>query len=117
MLDLAQDLAQCTMGKGPQALVLRARKSTHMHPPNQLRLMFHEETRKTHRAILSEPKLVIPTTQSQPTPPPLQEVGTNPASTLTPGTKRPFDDVGDAPSESLSKTEPRSSKKRKNKQR
>lgn len=114
MLDLAPDLAHGTMGKGPQALVLRARESTRIYPSSQLRSTFHEETRKTHRAILSEPKLVIPSTQPQlAPPPPLQEAGTSPTGTLTPGTKRPFDDVGDMPSESLSKTEPRSSKKRK----
>jgi len=42
MLNLAQDLAQSASTKIPQSLVLRA------------------QTRKTYRAILSEPKLIIP---------------------------------------------------------
>jgi hypothetical protein len=79
---------------------------------------FHEETRKTYRAILSESKLVIPGTQPQLAPSsPLQDASASSANTTTPGTKRPFDDVGDAPSENLSKTESRSNKKRKNKRR
>ena len=118
MLNLAPDLAHGTMGKEPQSLVLRARESNRMYTHNELRLMFCKETRKTHRAILSEPRLVIPGTQPQPAPPPLiQEASTGSAGTPTPGTKRAFDDIGDVPSETLSKTEPRSSKKRKNKQR
>ena len=119
MLDLAPDLAHGTMGKEPQALVLRAREFNRMRMGSvYLRLTFCKETRKTHRAILSEPRLVIPGTQSQPLSPPVpEEASASSAGTPTPGTKRPFDDIGDAPSENPSKTEPRSSKKRKNKQR
>jgi len=117
MLNLAPDVAHGTMSKAPQALALRTRECIYMcvlvieiDPP-------HEETRKTYRAILSEPRLVIPGSQPQLAPSPLQEAGTSSTSTPTSGTKRPFDDVGDTPSENLLKTEPRSSKKRKNKQR
>jgi len=117
MLDLAPDLAHGTMGKEPQALVLRARESNQMYVSIYLRPTFYKETRKTHRAILSEPRLVIPGTGSQPPPLPLEEANTSSAGTPTSGTKRPFDDIGDAPSEHPSKTEPRTSKKRKNKQR
>ena len=80
-------------------------------------LMFHEETRKTYRAILSEPRLVIPGAQLQATPQPVQEAHTSSVSTPTSGTKRLFDDIGDAQSRNPSKTEARSSKRRKNKQR
>ena len=117
MLDLAPDLAHGTMGKEPQALVLRARKSDQMYVSIYLRSTLYEETRKTHRAILSEPRLVIPGMQSQPPPPPLEEASTSSAGTPTSGTKRPFDDIGDVSSEHPSKPEARSSKKRKNKER
>lgn len=115
MLDLAQDVAHGTMSKEPQALVLRAREPTFMHVPFWLGLTFREETRKTYRAIFSEPRLVIPGTQptvvSQP------ETLTDSISAPTLGTKRHFDDTGDGQSRNPSKTEARSKKKRKNKQR
>ncbi|KAF9653623.1 PHP domain-like protein [Thelephora ganbajun] len=99
MLNLAPDVAHDTMTKEPQALVLRA------------------QTRNTYRAILSEPRLVIPGAQSQPAPPPLQEACIGPTSVPNSGTKRPFDVIGDTQNGSLSKTESRANKKRKNKQR
>lgn len=99
MLGLAQDLAHSTMSKEPQALTLRT------------------QTRKTYRAILSEPRIVIPGTHPQEAPQPMQESCTSSAGTPTSGTKRPFEEMGEAQSEDPPKSQARSSKKRKNKQR
>ena len=117
MLGLAQDVAHSTMSKEPQALVLRARESTYTCLSRLLRPTFHEETRRTYRAILSEPRLVIPGVQPQTTPQPPQEAPAGLVDAPTSGTKRPFDEMGDAQSKSPTKTETRPNKKRKNKQR
>lgn len=117
MLGLAQDVAHSTMSKEPQALVLRARESTYTCLSRLLRPTFHEETRRTYRAILSEPRLVIPGVQPQTIPQPPQEAPAGLVDAPTSGTKRPFDEMGDAQSKSPTKTETRPNKKRKNKQR
>lgn len=117
MLDLAQDVAHGTMSREPQVLVLRARELIVMRMYYWMGLTFHEETRKTYRAVFSEPRLVIPNPQPPVVSQPVQETCTNAVSTPTPGTKRPFDDIGDGKSRNPSKTEGRSNKKRKNKQR
>lgn len=60
MLGLAQDVSHSSITKVPKSLVLRARKYQTMLPVIRTELNFIIETRKTYRAVLSEPKLVIP---------------------------------------------------------
>ena len=59
LLDLAQKLVHGASSVTPKSLLIRARKSSVF-----LYLFLRDvgsETRKTYRAVLSEPKLVIPT--------------------------------------------------------
>lgn len=71
-LELAQNLAHDTSTTTPKSLVLRARCVPYSFSSSHL-LTSLLETRKTYRAVFSEPRVVIPNTTaltSQPSEPP-----------------------------------------------
>lgn len=66
LLDLTQDQAHEAISKAPKTIVIRARKSNIYASSTSIRVeFFFVETRKTYRAVLSEPTLVIPQASMQ----------------------------------------------------
>ena len=71
MLGVAQDVAHDASTKVAQSLVLRARTSSRAETFSWQLLTIYVETRRTYRAVFSEPKVVLPpntlgATSSQP---------------------------------------------------
>ena len=92
LLGLAQNLAHDASSVTPKSLLIRARKSSalfispHIKGTNWGLFVLcntGSETRKTYRAVLSEPKLVIPTPQ------PLNSTPKHPDSKESPQTGHP----------------------------
>ena len=77
LLGLAQNLAHDASAVTPKSLVLRARQFWYPWMSSTL-ISFYSETRKTYRAILFEPRIVLPTSSSEPT------QTTAPSTTATP---------------------------------
>jgi ribonuclease P/MRP protein subunit RPP1 len=59
LLGLAQDISHSSLTKVPKSVVLRARKDLRLAPLLYIDTLV-AETRKTYRAVLSEPRLIVP---------------------------------------------------------
>lgn len=84
ILGLAQNVAHDANSSVPRTQILRARTSPMFSRPSRTLTRHHAETRRTYRAVLSEPKVIIPENMitSQPTLLPLPE--SEPTSALLP---------------------------------